>query len=651
MKKIYLLRGAPSAGKSTLVQRLNLTKYTISLATIQDMYGTPAIGMTANQQIIAYRRNNTIEPSMKLMIKLAETRMQADQTVIIDAPNITAESIQPFAKLAKKYLYQLIVVNVGTQLLLQNLLERNNNRPLIDQASNAQIRQSFSLLQTEILPKTCIQMTVKQFENDLAGHTVNVSHYRDILVIGDIQSCGTALKKVLGTYRKDRLYILLGDYFDRGCEPITVMRTLMKLIKLPNVVLIRGNHESHLEHFASDMTLTGNSFQKETLPALIKAGYTRSDVRHLLMHTQPIFLAIFHNQEFCFTHAGLTNKQLTLRAQFSLQDDLFFTKGIGGYDYDLDNEFDHDTKHPLIQFHGHRNSFNYPIFRHSHQKSFNLEQKVEHGNYLGAVLINYQQSKLHYINYSVKNDHWNKNYVPYDQKSNQKLDLHVLLKSHKLQAENLGYGLRLITVKPKYRTSIQWTDQMTHTDQIVVDTGSHLIARSYPHPVRLTYHNHQVVDILHKLKQTDLTVLTDLRSPTIIVSFVKRLNQLLIYSPDAKNKAERSNLQNLLKAQINLKQLTDMLRHYSYSLVFQLENHQLVLVTAVANTYQGALAPKLATSIANQYQLPTINVENWSLQTHKKQYLHKKIGQLQLKHNNNLINIDDNDNSYAMIAI
>lgn len=653
MKKLYFLRGAPCAGKSTLVQHLNLTKYTISLTTIQDMYSTPAVGMASNQRMITYRRNNTIASSMNLALYLTELRMQADQTIIIDAPNITTEAIQPFVKLADKYLYQPIVVNVGLQLTLQDLLKRNHKRPVIDQVTEAQIKHDLLLLRTEVLPTKCKQMSIRQFKNDLSAQSVDINQYRDVLVIGDIQSCGSALNKALRTYRSDRLYILLGDYFDRGCEPVKVMKTLMTWSKYPNVILIRGNHELHLEHFVSQMPLTGKSFQKETLPALNKAGYTRSDIRSLLARTRPFFLASFHNQELCFTHAGLTDQQLALRKRFSLQDDAFFTKGIGGYDYDLDNIFDKSKVTKLIQFHGHRNSYNYPIFRNAKQKSFNLEQKVEHGNYLGAILISYHQGKLHYIDYSIKNNNWNHEYVKFDHNSDQRFDLHVLLKSHKIQSKNIGNGLRLITVKPEYQSLGQWTEQMIQTNQIIVDTGNHLVARSYPHPIQLAYHNAQVTDILRRLQQNDLTVLTGLQSPTLIVSFSKRLKCLLVYSPDAKDEQEQQYLQNLLNNQIDLEHLTNSLAKQHCSLVFQLEKDQLSLVTAVANTYQGTLLPELAITLAKQYQLPIIKIENWSVKAHKYQerYLSRKIGQLQLTHTNNLITINSRNNNCSAIAI
>lgn len=650
MKKLYLLRGAPNAGKSTLVQHLKLTRYTISLSKLQDLFSTPTIGMTSNQKISVYRRNATLRPAFELLLHLLELRMQDDQTTIVDSSNLTTADIQPFINLAQKYQYQILIVNVGSKLSLQELLKRNANRELIDQTSEGQIRQALHFMQHEQLPQMCKQLTEKQLIKDLGVKPVNVNKYHDILVLGDVQSCGSVLEKVLGKYKADRLYVLLGDYFDRGCEPVKVMNILQKWMNYPNVVLIRGNHELHLEHFANKQALTGQAFQKETLPALLQAGYKQEDAKRLLAKTKPVFIATFHGQNICFTHAGLTASQFKLQNQFSLQDDSFFTKGIGGYDYDLDTHFNQEHPNKLIQFHGHRNSFNYPVITNSNQASFNLEQKAEHGNKLGAVLISFKNGKLCYTDKSLINDIYNHDYVPFDQNSDQRLDSHVLLKSHKLQAKNLSNGLSLITVKPSYRDMSQWTEQMIQANNIIVDTGNHLVARSYPYPTKFAYCNQSTNNTLNKLVHTNLTVLFNIKTPTVIVSYIKRLHKLLIYSPDS---VKQSELINLFEKQIATTQLAQELRKQNYSLVFQFNNQQFELVTAVANTYQGKLNIPLAKQIATKLHLAIIKTEDINLnsQNHAKQLLARKVGQLQLHHANSIISIDNPNVKLSTMAV
>lgn len=652
MKKLYLLRGVHCAGKSTLVERLKLTRYTISLSTIRDLYSTPAFGMTANQKITTYRRNITLQPSIDLIKQILTVRMQDNQTTIIDAPNLTNTDIKPFIELAKQYQYQVFIVNVGLKLSLNELLKRNAKRENIDQVSEAQLRQDLHVLQTEYLPVAYQQLTEKQFIQELAIKPINANKYHDILVIGDVQSCGSALKKALGQYRPDRLYILLGDYFDRGCEPVSVMKTLQHWCQYPNVILISGNHEIHLEHFANNEPLTGKSFQKETLPALTKAGFTREDVRNLLSYMHPVVEISFHQQRMFFTHAGLANTQFALYKQFSLQDDTFFTKGIGGYNYDLDVEFNKHHPTNLIQFHGHRNSFNYPVIMNSKQASFNLEQKAEHGNKLGAVLITNVNNHLQFADVSVKNDYWNHEYVPFDQNSDQRLDLHVLLKSHKLQSKTIAEGLKLITIKPMYRNMTQWTSQMTQANNIVVDTGNHLVARSYPHPVKLMYHNQQSTEILHKLAHADLTVLSGIKSPIVIVSFITRLNKLLIFSPDVNNEQQKHILE-LMNQQLDISKLTTLLKSLPYSLVFQLENDKAILITAVANTYQGTLAPEIATRLSLELNLPLVSMKKLSFTQAKnsKKLLAREIGKLQLQHTDSLISVNNQQVQLTTIEI
>ena len=61
-------------------------------------------------------------------------------------------------------------------------------------------------------------------------------------VISDIHGCYNEFKRLLEkiNFGNDDLLYILGDVFDRGPEPISVIRDIMKR---DNVILIKGNHE------------------------------------------------------------------------------------------------------------------------------------------------------------------------------------------------------------------------------------------------------------------------------------------------------------------------------------------------------------------------------------------------------------------------
>ena len=79
--------------------------------------------------------------------------------------------------------------------------------------------------------------------------------YKRILAIGDIHG---EYDKLLSLYRKidfsppDDLLVFLGDYVDRGPQPLKVLDWLMERAKDPHIVMLRGNHEQMmLDHEVS----------------------------------------------------------------------------------------------------------------------------------------------------------------------------------------------------------------------------------------------------------------------------------------------------------------------------------------------------------------------------------------------------------------
>lgn len=57
----------------------------------------------------------------------------------------------------------------------------------------------------------------------------NLSKYRKIHHIGDIQGCFSILKEYLQELEDDECYIFLGDYIDRGIENGKVLKFLLKI--------------------------------------------------------------------------------------------------------------------------------------------------------------------------------------------------------------------------------------------------------------------------------------------------------------------------------------------------------------------------------------------------------------------------------------
>lgn len=237
------------------------------------------------------------------------------------------------------------------------------------------------------LSKRYNPLTPGEMLDELNWQIRNLSKYDAIKVIGDVHSCATALNKVLEGFSEQIFYIFLGDYFDRGIEPVETMKILQKLLKKPNVAFLMGNHERHLHNFLAGQPVK-SSDAKKTLDELLKV-YKTKDIHRFVKQLQPVYLATFNDFELLFTHAGVTpgkfGKSLKDYAKrLVLRNESEFVNGCGDYEYPLVDAWkkaDLDTN----QYYGHRNNQNYPVI--SDTNIFPLEQQVEHGGKLSSVLI------------------------------------------------------------------------------------------------------------------------------------------------------------------------------------------------------------------------------------------------------------------------
>lgn len=119
MKRLYLLRGVPGCGKTTLIEKLGLKNYTLSTDDIRlKIAGTEVID---GIECISQKKNFVV---FKILNSSLEKRMLKNEPVIIDATNITG--LKTYMDLASKYSYEVIIVDF--KVSLDVLLERNRAR-------------------------------------------------------------------------------------------------------------------------------------------------------------------------------------------------------------------------------------------------------------------------------------------------------------------------------------------------------------------------------------------------------------------------------------------------------------------------------------------------------------------------------------------
>lgn len=129
-----------------------------------------------------------------------------------------------------------------------------------------------------------------------------------LIAIGDVHGCDKALRGLLSAVApqaRDTL-VFLGDLIDRGPRSRQVVETILKLQKLAQVVVIRGNHEEMLEAFVGKQLELSVWLKYGGLSTLDSYGFVGNrnflPPTHAALFTQ---LVDFHAEEdYFFAHAS-----------------------------------------------------------------------------------------------------------------------------------------------------------------------------------------------------------------------------------------------------------------------------------------------------------------------------------------------------------
>lgn len=400
----------PASGKSTFLRNSPLKNYVIETDELRKLVSTPQINYTADTEKISIGINNNINKKIWDMVyTLAEDRMKQGETIAIDATFLFKSPFSEIRKLCRKYNYRLVTIDfIHTGLTFQQLLDRDYNldRTYDNKTVGYEVMSKFYARQQALkIPNWWNMIKPEELKMSLSWHLSNVDEYNKVFITGDVHSCYTVLNEAFKENdpidHPNNLYVFLGDYLDRGTKPVETFNWFYNRMNLPNVVLIRGNHEYHLEHLYQGLPVTNAGSRKETIPALFKAGYDKEDLKRFIKKLQDVYFIEYRGVKYLLSHAGvpttpefLTDSQglplfryrsdLKGLAEINLLDESVFTKGIGAFQINLEEynkEYSDGEKYP-VQIHGHRNvQLNKAVLGNT----INLEQQVEAGGNLAMV--------------------------------------------------------------------------------------------------------------------------------------------------------------------------------------------------------------------------------------------------------------------------
>lgn len=393
MRKLILTRGAPGAGKSTIIRQAGLEPYSLSMDTLRLTKMAPV--MLPNGNIGISQENNQLV--WEEFQKLAGGRMSRGELLVIDTTLADPGDIQEWVKRADAFYYDMAVLDFSS-LSVDELMERNMSREQYRRVSrntveriHRQMSRPLDLTRQgapiQVIDATQDTQTVlRKIRDFIEVPVMDFSHYRKIVHIGDLQGCGTVLYGKGGLlengFEDDVAYIFIGDLVDRGIENGDVVKWLLDNAQgRDNVYFLWGNHEDHLRRWAQGLKAVSAEFRDRTQPQLEQAGIDPSRLNAFLATFHDVLPYNFRGQNVMVCHAGLAN----VPDRFELISQSQYSRGTGNYDDPVDEQFFRQAPDNWIQVHGHRNPHMVPI--RANAKSFNLEDSVEFGGNLRAVVL------------------------------------------------------------------------------------------------------------------------------------------------------------------------------------------------------------------------------------------------------------------------
>jgi predicted kinase len=406
MRKLVIMRGHQGSSKSTILERTGLKWHTISVDQIRETVG--GVRVRADGGWILNPDDNSY--AWKLARESMDRRMRGGETIAIDATFPTAKEVHEFVYAAKAEGYDVLVVDRWSSDR-EIAFERNQQRHPYMRVPRQSFDKFCRLRDASIDLNDDVRVLETGDDVDASVEGVlaflnegmeveDLSSYDRIVHVGDIQGClapvladGSPVARFLDDPKS--LIVFVGDLFDRGPQNGEVARWWLDHVQgRPNVRLIAGNHEDHVELEAKGLPPVSVEFAKRTLPQLKAAGVSREDLATIASSLITHMAYTWRGTGVMVTHAGLPIWPDPLWGVPAGQ----MRKGVGTYSSPIDETWGEWSAtedaavvaktlgvRELWQVHGHRNQRMRPVI--AAPRSVNLEGQIEFGGMLRCAVL------------------------------------------------------------------------------------------------------------------------------------------------------------------------------------------------------------------------------------------------------------------------
>ena len=386
MRDLIIMRGIPGCGKSTWIKKqfecIGTESYVLSSDDIRLLVSSKELLDDGNWAIS--QDNN--EQVWSILYAALEIRMKNGDLTVVDATNLTARDLNRYKELARKYRYHVYCIDFSNYVSLEECLERNKHRGF-RKVPEKIIISMYEKMMKEKIPSgiTVLDPSTKLID---LNYVLDLSEYKNIVHIGDIHGCYSALKEYFDRYpfSDENYYIFCGDYIDRGIENYETLQFLSQIYNKPNVCLLEGNHERNLNRYGHDEAGDSKEFNEVTRVELESKGFSKVEARKIYRKLRQCIKYTYGMYSNFVCHGGISDirgNQHQLIATKTL------IKGTGKTYNDIVNtELCWHKGHTIyeVMIHGHRNPLDEPISPYNNVK--NLEGKIEFGGNLRVTVLN-----------------------------------------------------------------------------------------------------------------------------------------------------------------------------------------------------------------------------------------------------------------------
>lgn len=387
MRTLVLFRGCPGCGKTTFIEYMGWEPYTISIDNIRMMMGSLMTNLDATYGITTKHESAVWD----LVFELLKVRFEKGEFTVVDSTNSKTEEMTRLRNLAVEYKYRVFLIDMTTipkeQVSMQNLLRV----PLYKQVPEYVIERQYARFATQKIPKritvipfTNTEDTAQRVMDAIQIKPIDLSKYKAVVHVGDIHGCATVLKEAIPEIDPDTFYIFCGDYIDRGIENVEVMKLLREWYKLPNVLLLEGNHERWLKKYGTKEPIESAVFKYHTQKELLSGGILPNMAHEIYRKCGQMAYYTFDDKTVLVSHGGTPSSYISVE-----QPTQEMTNGVGKYEdiVKVIDTFNKDVEGTnTYQVCGHRNPYHLPV---QNGNFFLLEDEVEFGGHLRLAILDH----------------------------------------------------------------------------------------------------------------------------------------------------------------------------------------------------------------------------------------------------------------------